>query len=56
MGFQKVPTGDWYCPNCKPKEVKRSPRKDRRKTFEEEEQEVEEEEDDDEEEEEEEEE
>ncbi|XP_071081443.1 bromodomain adjacent to zinc finger domain protein 1A-like [Haliotis cracherodii] len=49
---EKVPTGDWYCPNCKPKEVKRSPRKDRRKTFEEEEQEVEEEENDDEEEEE----
>lgn len=28
-----VPTGDWFCPDCRPKEIKRSPLKGRRKTF-----------------------
>ncbi|ESO96438.1 hypothetical protein LOTGIDRAFT_159848 [Lottia gigantea] len=32
--IKKVPVGDWYCPNCRPKEVIiRSPRKGRRRTF-----------------------
>ena len=34
--FQNVPTGDWFCPDCRPKEIKRSPLKGRRKTFDEE--------------------
>ncbi|KAL5008235.1 hypothetical protein ScPMuIL_013816 [Solemya velum] len=29
----KIPEGDWFCPTCRPKE-KRSPRKDRKKTYE----------------------
>ena len=32
--FQNVPKGDWFCPDCRPKETKkRSPRKERRRTF-----------------------
>ena len=31
--FQNVPKGDWFCPDCKPKETKRSPRKGRSRTF-----------------------
>jgi hypothetical protein len=27
---------DWFCPDCRPKEIKRSPLKGRRKTFDEE--------------------
>ena len=40
--FQCVPTGDWFCPDCRPKEIKRSPLKGRRKKFVEEEEDVEE--------------
>lgn len=29
----KVPTGDWFCPNCHPKLPAASPRKSRRRTF-----------------------
>ncbi|ELT88139.1 hypothetical protein CAPTEDRAFT_221184 [Capitella teleta] len=39
---KKVPLGDWYCMDCKPKEVVRTPRKRRRSVFEEEEEEEEE--------------
>jgi len=28
-----VPAGEWFCPDCRPKEVKLSPRKGRRRTF-----------------------
>ncbi|XP_021368810.1 bromodomain adjacent to zinc finger domain protein 1A-like isoform X2 [Mizuhopecten yessoensis] len=31
--LKNVPSGDWYCPDCKPKETKRSPLKSRRRTF-----------------------
>ncbi|XP_033735417.1 bromodomain adjacent to zinc finger domain protein 1A-like [Pecten maximus] len=31
--LKNVPSGDWYCPDCKPKETKRSPLKNRRRTF-----------------------
>jgi hypothetical protein len=31
--FQHVPQGEWFCPDCRPKDVKRSPRKGRRRTF-----------------------
>lgn len=27
--LQTVPEGDWFCPNCRPKEVRPSPRKGR---------------------------
>lgn len=38
--MQVVPSGDWFCPDCRPKEVKRSPVKNRKRpTFEEEEEE-----------------
>ncbi|XP_076442628.1 LOW QUALITY PROTEIN: bromodomain adjacent to zinc finger domain protein 1A-like [Babylonia areolata] len=29
----KVPSGDWFCPNCRPKVPPPSPRKSRRRTF-----------------------
>jgi bromodomain adjacent to zinc finger domain protein 1A len=28
-----VPSGDWFCPNCAPKQPAPSPRKSRRRTF-----------------------
>lgn len=31
--LKTVPQGDWFCPDCRPKETKRSPRKGRRRTF-----------------------
>ena len=31
--WQHIPKGDWFCPDCKPKETKRSPLKQRRRTF-----------------------
>lgn len=31
--LKTIPTGDWFCPDCRPKEIKRSPLKGRRKTF-----------------------
>ncbi|XP_061168116.1 bromodomain adjacent to zinc finger domain protein 1A-like isoform X2 [Saccostrea echinata] len=31
--LKHVPKGDWFCPDCKPKETKRSPLKQRRRTF-----------------------
>ncbi|KAJ8308342.1 hypothetical protein KUTeg_013216 [Tegillarca granosa] len=31
--IKTVPQGDWFCPDCRPKETKRSPRKGRRRTF-----------------------
>ncbi|KAK3092925.1 hypothetical protein FSP39_008962 [Pinctada imbricata] len=37
--IKSVPKGDWYCPDCRPKEKKHSPLKNRRKTFTEEEEE-----------------
>ncbi|XP_035825711.1 bromodomain adjacent to zinc finger domain protein 1A [Aplysia californica] len=41
--MEKVPTGDWFCAECRPKQTPRSPvRKGRRKTFTEEEEIVEE--------------
>jgi len=30
--LQQVPAGEWFCPDCRPKEVK-SPRKGRRRAF-----------------------
>ena len=30
--FQKIPAGDWYCPNCRPKDIMRTPRKARRQS------------------------
>lgn len=39
--LKHVPKGDWFCPDCKPKETKRSPLKQRRRTFTEEEEEEE---------------
>ncbi|GFN82816.1 bromodomain adjacent to Zinc finger domain protein 1a [Plakobranchus ocellatus] len=40
--MEKVPTGDWFCPDCRPKQTPKSPtRKGRRKTFTEEEEEEE---------------
>ncbi|XP_069119018.1 bromodomain adjacent to zinc finger domain protein 1A-like [Argopecten irradians] len=47
--LKNVPSGDWYCPDCKPKETKRSPLKNRRRTFSEQSEEEEEEEEEDEE-------
>ena len=38
---QKVPTGNWFCPECVKKQTPKSPkRKGRRKTFTEEEEEL----------------
>ncbi|XP_022332598.2 bromodomain adjacent to zinc finger domain protein 1A-like [Crassostrea virginica] len=31
--LKHIPKGDWFCPDCKPKETKRSPLKQRRRTF-----------------------
>lgn len=31
--LKHVPQGEWFCPDCRPKDVKRSPRKGRRRTF-----------------------
>lgn len=31
--LQKVPPGDWFCSDCRPKEPRPSPRKNRRRTF-----------------------
>ena len=42
--MQKVPLGDWFCPNCRPKVPVPSPHKKRRRTFSEVEEEEEEEE------------
>lgn len=33
--LQHIPQGDWFCPDCRPKEI-RTPRKGRRRTFSEE--------------------
>ena len=35
-GLQKIPVGNWYCLKCRPKEVVRTPRKQRKSFFEEE--------------------
>ncbi|GFR75026.1 bromodomain adjacent to zinc finger domain protein 1A [Elysia marginata] len=41
--MEKVPTGDWFCPDCRPKQTPKSPtRKGKRKTFTEKEEEEEE--------------
>ncbi|KAL4238265.1 Bromodomain adjacent to zinc finger domain protein 1A [Mactra antiquata] len=31
--IKHIPQGEWFCPDCRPKDVKRSPRKGRRRTF-----------------------
>lgn len=37
---QRIPQGDWFCPDCRPKDIVRTPRKQRRKSIFDEEEEV----------------